>query len=138
MMALNEGYTYLHGNLVRGWEQKTTKDGKLLWENTLAYQPKKDDVTEWVRLTIWPSKEDSSDDSEGRAVADGSGKGTRVLVRGVLKKGGYTNKAGEAVTTWDLSTWAVGVVPRVPQGERRSDRPAAAAVPVYAADEEPF
>lgn len=63
---LSEGIGYVHGNLGKDWERKEVNvkgSTKVVWESALAYQPKKDDETVWVNLTVWPSQDGS--DGEG-------------------------------------------------------------------------
>jgi len=103
---LNEGRGYVHGNLGKDWEAKeVTVKGtpKVLWESSLAYQPKKDDDPIWVKLTVWPSQDGS--DAEGQAIANATGKGSRALVWGNLKRSQYTSREGENRTSWEMSVY---------------------------------
>jgi len=114
-MALSEGYGYVVGNLSRDWETKevSTKDGdKLLYTCGLAYQPNKDVEVVWVDLTIWPDPQGSVRDAV--AVADATGKGTKVIVRGTLKQRSYVAKDGSDRKSWQMSCWQVAKVLRAP------------------------
>ena len=138
-MGLSEGYGYVMGNLTRDWETKDVKvkgDDKRLHTAGLAYQPNKDDEVEWVDLTIWPDPQGSTKDAE--AVASETGKGTKVIVRGVLKLEEYKSKEGEDKSSWRMSAWQVARVVRAPfegggQHKAGGDRQV-----VEYDDEEPF
>ncbi len=109
-MSINEHTHYLHGNLGREWQMKVIDSvGKVVYENALAYQLKKDDPTIWVNLTIW---EDSRDGSTALAetIADQTGKGSRVMIRGKFSQSSYKNKEGEMKTSWNCNVWDVANV----------------------------
>jgi single-stranded DNA-binding protein len=154
-MTLEAGYTYVMGNLTRDWETKEidTKNGpRTLYTCGLAYQPKKEDETQWVNLTIWPDFDNGSTD-QGRAVSDGSHKGVMVIARGLLERGEYKDKTtGEKKFSWELKVWQVAKVLRAPkaaggdhvQQARDANVPQSRTsrveneAPRYEIDEEPF
>lgn len=114
-MSIEEGYGTYMGNLTRDWEcREVTSQGeqKTIYTTSLAYQPKKDDPTTFVDLTIWPDNRGSS--REGEAVAGASGKGTKVMVRGKYATNSYVNKEGQPKTGWKCSVWQVAAVIRAP------------------------
>ena len=147
-MSLNEGYGYVMGGLGRDWETKTiTAKGQptTIYTTSLAYQPNKDDQTTWVNLTVWPDRDGS--DAPGVAVAAATGKGARVIVRGVLKPSEWVSRDGEKKHGWNMSVWAVATGIRPPRPDRDGsggDRawrvpPAKPPTPpAYDPDQEPF
>jgi single-stranded DNA-binding protein len=105
---LNDGQVQiLEGNLGRDWESKTVNVGgtdKTLWESSVALSNGKDAPATWVNLTVWPSRDDNSD-AEGRAFAEATGRGSKVMVVGKVKVGSYVNKQGETVTKNELAVY---------------------------------
>ena len=109
-MSINEHTHYLHGNLGRDWSLKVIEStGKIVYESALAYQLKKDDPTIWVNLTIW---EDSRDGSTilAETIADKTGKGSRVVVRGKFAQSSYKNKDGDMKTSWNCNVWDIAKI----------------------------
>lgn len=108
---LNDGQIQsIEGNLGRDWESKTvTVQGveKTLWESAVALSNGKDEPATWVSLTVWPNRNDNSD-AEGRAIAEATGKGSKVMVRGKVKAGSYVNKQGQTVQTWEMGVYRLG------------------------------
>ena len=115
---LNDGQIQnIEGNLGRDWESKTvTFQGteKTLWESAVALSNGKDEPATWVNLTVWPNREDNSD-AQGRAIAQATGKGSSVMVRGKVKSGSYINKQGQTVQTWEMSVFRLGQQIRPPR-----------------------
>ena len=115
---LNDGQIQnIEGNLGRDWESKTvTFQGteKTLWESAVALSNGKDEPATWVNLTVWPNREDNSD-AQGQAIAQATGKGSSVMVRGKLKSGSYINKQGQTVQTWEMSVFRLGQQIRPPR-----------------------
>jgi single-stranded DNA-binding protein len=138
---LSEGIGYVHGNLGKDWERKEVNvkgSTKVVWESALAYQPKKDDETVWVNLTVWPSQDGS--DGEGDAIASGSGKGTSALVYGALKRSEYTSREGEARSSWQMNVYKFGTQLRPARNNGQSVASAFPGAKVEYADKamEPF
>lgn len=114
-MTVNEGIGYLHGNLCRDWVAKTVAvngEEKVIFENALAYQPKKDDPTTFVDLTVWPDNDGST--AEGEEYNKNSGKGTKVIVRGKFVSDSYVNKEGQPKMGWKCSVWNLATMVRPP------------------------
>jgi single-stranded DNA-binding protein len=112
---LSEGYGFAYGNLCRDWEAKTvTAQGseKTIWVNALAYQPKKDDQTIYIDLTVWPDNNGS--DRDGQAFADNTSKGSRVMIRGKLAPDNYVSKEGQPKIGWKCSVWDLASMVRAP------------------------
>lgn len=105
---MNEGKGYVHGNLGHDWSEKDV-NGTTIWENSVAYEPDgKKGETIWVNLSLWPSRD--GDDSEARAIVDGSGKGNKVLLYGMRKLSNYTDKkTGEPRSKWQMTVWRCGL-----------------------------
>lgn len=108
---LNDGQIQtIEGNLGRDWESKTVAvqgADKTLWESAVALSNGKDKPATWVNLTVWPSKFDDTD-AEGQAIAQATGKGSKIMVRGKVKSGSYVNKEGQTVPTWEMSVYRLG------------------------------
>ena len=115
---LNDGQIQnIEGNLGRDWESKTvTFQGteKTLWESAVALSNGKDEPATWVNLTVWPNREDNSD-AQGQAIAQATGKGSSVMVRGKVKSGSYINKQGQTVQPWEMSVFRLGQQVRPPR-----------------------
>lgn len=112
---LSEGYGFAYGNLCRDWESKTVNaqgQEKTIWVNALAYQPKKDDQVIYIDLTVWPDNNDS--DREGRAFAEHTKKGSRVMVRGKLAPDNYVSKEGQPKIGWKCNVWDLASMVRPP------------------------
>ena len=127
---LSEGYGFAYGNLCRDWESKeVTVQGnqKVIWVNALAYQPKKDDQVVYVDLTVWPDNNDS--DREGRAFAEHTGKGTRVMLRGKFVPDNYVSKEGQPKMGWKCSVWDMASMIRPPWEDTGNGQAVAAAFP---------
>lgn len=105
---LNDGQVQiLEGNLGRDWESKTVNVGgtdKTLWESSVALSNGKDKPATWVNLTVWPER-DSNSDAEGRAIAEATGRGSKIMVKGKVKVGSYTNKQNETVTKFEMAVY---------------------------------
>ena len=114
-MTVSEGIGYLHGNLCRDWVAKTVTvsgEQKVIFENALAYQPKKDDPTTFVDLTVWPSNDGST--AEGEEYNKSSGKGTKVMIRGKFVSDSYVGKDGQPKMGWKCSVWNLATMVRPP------------------------
>lgn len=141
-MTVSEGVSYLHGNLCRDWVAKTVQvngEDKVLFENALAYQMKKDDPTTFIDLTVWPDQNNST--AEGEEYAKSSGKGTKVMVRGKFVSDSYVNKEGQPKMGWKCSVWNLATMIRPPWNEGGQAAVAAAfpgAAPVVPKSHEPF
>jgi single-stranded DNA-binding protein len=115
-MTISEGYGIYMGNLTREWERReVTSQGetKVIYSNALAYQPKKDDPTTFVDLTVWPDNNGST--AEGEAIAASTSKGTKVMVRGKFQVNSYVTREGQPKQGWKCNTWQVGAVIRAPR-----------------------
>jgi len=138
-MSLEAGYGYWMGRLGRPWESTTTKGGRVLWKTGLAYQPKKEDETVWLNLTVWDDKDNGNTD--GPAIADATGKGDLVIARGLMKWNDYTNAEGEDKGSWDVGVWDLGKVVKAPfvgKPEKVTAGRREAEAKVEYDDEEPF
>ena len=112
---LNEGIGYAYGNLCREWETKEVQvqgESKTIWVNALAYQPKKEDETIFVDLTVWPNRDGS--DADGRAFSDATSKGSRVMIRGKFAPDSYVNKEGQPKMGWKCNLWDFASMVRAP------------------------
>lgn len=112
---LSEGYGFAYGNLCREWESKVVNSQgqeKTIWVNALAYQPKKDDPTIFVDLTVWPDNNNS--DREGQAYAQHTSKGSRVMIRGKFAPDNYVSKEGQPKIGWKCSLWDMASMIRPP------------------------
>jgi len=112
---LSEGYGFAYGNLCREWESKVVNSQgqeKTIWINALAYQPKKDDQTIFVDLTVWP--DNNNLDREGQAYAQHTSKGSRVMIRGKFAPDNYVNKDGQAKMGWKCNLWDMASMIRPP------------------------
>ena len=115
-MTISEGYGIYMGNLTRDWEaREVTSQGeqKTIYSSALAYQPKKDDPTTYVDLTIWPDNNGST--AEGEAIAASTGKGTKVMVRGKFQINSYVSREGQPKQGWKCNAWQIGAVIRAPR-----------------------
>ena len=142
-MTISEGYGIYMGNLTRDWERREVNsqgEQKVIYTTALAYQPKKDDPTTYVDLTVWPDNNGST--GEGMAIASRTGKGTKVMVRGKFQINSYVSREGQPKQGWKCNTWQVAEVIRAPRGQaaevaEQFQRPAAAP-PAVPAGHEPF
>lgn len=105
---MNEGKGYVHGRLGHDWSEKDVS-GTTIWESSVAYEPNgKQGETIWVNLTLWPSRD--GDDSEAQAIVNGSAKGNKVLLYGMLKLNNYTDKkTGENRSKWQMTVYRCGL-----------------------------
>lgn len=104
------------GNLGREWESKqVTVRGEevTLWKSSIAVNKGKDEPPTWLNLTIWPDRENNSD-GLGRMVADRTGKGSKIMVKGKVKASEYQGKP-----KYDMSVWSIAEVIRPPLREQQ-------------------
>lgn len=135
-MTISEGYGIYMGNLVRDWEPRevvSQGESKVIYSNSLAYQPKKDDPVTYVDLTVWPDNNGS--ELEGRTIAEQTGKGTKVMVRGKFAINTYTSRDGQPKQGWKCNTWQIGAVIRAP---RDGNVPVSQPAPQVPVGHEPF
>jgi hypothetical protein len=122
-MAINDGDSYVHGNLTRDWEEKTVlvKGAQtVIWTSAVAYNEFKDSEAVFVNLTCWPDPQGT--DAPGKEIASKSGKGSRVVVHGPIKYGTFVKKDGSAGAGFSQSVYNLGLVVRPPwNGESRSN-----------------
>lgn len=112
-MTIEEGYGIYMGNLTRDWERReVTSQGeqKVIYSTALAYQPRKDDPTTFVDLTVWP--DNNGNTHEGDAIAAASGKGTKVMVRGKFRMDSYVSRDGQPKQGWKCNAWQIAAVIR--------------------------
>lgn len=113
---MNDGQiVQTEGNLGRDWESKqVTVRGEevTLWKSSIAVNKGRDTDPLWLNLTIWPDRETNSD-GLGRMVADRTGKGTKIMVKGKVQVSEYQGKP-----KYDLSVWTIGEVIRPPLREQ--------------------
>ncbi len=115
---MNDGQiVQTEGNLGRDWEPKqVTVRGEevTLWKSSVAVNNGgKDAPPTWVNLTIWPDR-DTNSDGHGRIVADRTGKGTKIMVKGKVKVSEYQGKP-----KYDLSVWTIAEVIRPPLSDQQ-------------------
>lgn len=141
-MTVTEGIGYLHGNLCRDWVAKNVQvnnEDKVIFENALAYQPRKDDPTTFVDLTVWPDQNNST--AEGEEYAKSSGKGTKVIIRGKFASDSYVSKEGQPKMGWKCSVWDLATTVRPPWNNNGQSNVVATfpgATQVVPAGHEPF
>lgn len=108
-MPISEDSFFVNGNLGRDWERKEiTAKGQptVIYTNSVAYQESKDGPTTWVNLTVWPDRDGG--ESLGQAVAEATGKGSRVITRGPIKYDSYVSREGESKASWSQNVWGIG------------------------------
>lgn len=110
----------VEGNIGSDPELKVFKDDTLA-TFSLAHTPRtkvngqwEDGTTMWFKVTFWNTKSDS--------VLDNLKKGDKIRVDGKLTQSNYTNKAGEAKTSLDITGTDFYMIPRSHKQAGRVDQ----------------
>lgn len=118
---------FFTGTLGKDWESKEV-GGYTLYENSLAVKAGKDGKeTMWVKLAQWNEK-------AGLAMAQYSGKGTKLAVSGDIEVRAYKSGSGDAKAEISLRVNSFEFMSFKDEVEKPAEKPAKVDIP----DEIPF